>query len=603
MNTRRWVGVVVLVALAGAGWFFREPLRAWFQVKPAPGHAAAGAADAGAEQHRFSRAGLDTLQLAYGSYEQLRQELARDSVARAPELAATLVTTTGEVSHKEPGLPPRLAKALGKAYAASEALAQEKDVAKARKLFGELSEGLVTVALEDPRVADGWHLFQCPMAEGYQRWIQSDPDMANPYMGTRMLKCGNRLDLKAEAEAVAQAVQEGDPDEVAYFTCPMHPSVRQATKGICPICGMDLTPVTKGDLATGVVTVDEVRRQKIGVKVEAVKKAPFVIEVRTVGEVKYDETKLEDVTLKVGGFIRGLEVSTQGEPVKKGQVLFRFYSPELFSAQQELLLALRTRGQDPADPLVKAARQRLRLWDVSDAQVEEIVKGGEPLEELPIRSPATGYVIEKEVVEGAAVQPGMKLFRIASLDRVWVEAQVYEAELSYVKVGLPVEVELPFVPGKKLAGRVSYVYPWLSEHSRTGQVRIELANPAGLLKPKMYANVVFRIDRGEKLQVPASAIIYTGPRRLVFVDLGEGRLRPREVKLGLRGPDVWEIVSGLEEGESVVTSGNFLIAAESRLRSATGYWGSEVQGEDGAGGGGASAPPGGAAPKGAGHVH
>ncbi|HZA51217.1 MAG TPA: efflux RND transporter periplasmic adaptor subunit, partial [Myxococcaceae bacterium] len=364
-----------------------------------------------------------------------------------------------------------------------------------------------------------------------------------------------------------------DPDAIAYHTCPMHPSVRQSGPGQCPICGMDLTPVTKGDLASGIVTVDEVRRQRIGVKIDAVRKAPLTIGVRAVGIVKYDERKLADVSLKAKGWIRGLKVDATGQPVKKGDVLFHLYSPELLAAQQEYLLALRTRNGDAADPLVRAARQRLRLWDIPDAQIDALTRRGEATETLAIRAPASGFVIEKAVVEGAAVEPGMRLYRIAALDRVWIEAQIYESDLPHVKVGQQVDITLPFVPEKKFQGRISYVYPYLQSGTRTGQVRIELPNPGGELKPEMYADVSFEVNRGERLQVPASAVIYTGPRRLVFVDLGEGRLRPREVKLGQRSADAFEVLDGLQERERVVTSGNFLIAAESRLRSAAEYWG------------------------------
>jgi Cu(I)/Ag(I) efflux system membrane fusion protein len=413
------------------------------------------------------------------------------------------------------------------------------------------------------------------MAEGYRRWLQPEAKMANPYMGKRMLKCGSTLSLEAEAEA-HRARGGGDPNEVAYFTCPMHPGVKQAQKGACPLCGMDLVPITRGDLETGVVTVDDVRRQKLGVKVEEVKAVPFTVTVRTVGEVKYDERSLTDVSLQVGGWIRGLKVDTTGQPVKRGQVLFSLYSPELLTAQQEYLLAVKSAGGDTQAPLVAAARNRLRLWGVDEAQLEALRQRGAAEETLPIRAPASGVVLEKDVVEGAAVTPGQRLYRLAGVDRVWVEAQVFEADLPFVGVGTPVEVTLPFVPGRVFRGQVAYVYPSLQGSTRTGQLRIELDNKEGLLKPAMYADVTFRIDRGVKVKVPTSAIIYTGPRRLVFVDLGEGRLRPREVTLGLRGDDGYEVLKGLVPGERVVTSGNFLIAAESRLRSATEYWGGEL---------------------------
>jgi membrane fusion protein, copper/silver efflux system len=542
-------------------------------ASPAQGASAAdphGAGDRTANAHAghapLSDAGLEAVHFAMNGYEQIRAELARDSLEKIPDLARALHHALSD---------ERLAGTaeIQPALSAAAALATEKDLAKARSLFGEVSRAFVTLAQRDPRVAEGWSVFECPMTSGYRRWIQPGGDMANPYMGPKMLKCGSAIDLSAEVGPATAAAAEGDPNAIAYYTCPMHPSVRQSGPGQCPICGMDLTPVTKGDLASGIVTVDEVRRQRIGVKIDEVRKAPLTLAIRAVGVVKYDETKLEDVSLKVGGWIRGLKVDATGQPVKKGDVLFHLYSPELFAAQQEYLVALRTRNGDTSDPLVRAARQRLRLWDIPQAQIEALATRGEATETLAIRSPATGYVIEKDVVEGAAVEPGKRLYRIAALDRVWVEAQIYESDLPNVKAGQPVEVTLPFVPGKKFEGRIAYVYPYLQGGTRTGQVRIELPNPGGELKPEMYADVSFEVKQGERLQIPASAVIYTGPRRLVFVDLGEGRLQPREVKLGQRSGESFEVVEGLKEGERVVTSGNFLIAAESRIRSAAGYWG------------------------------
>lgn len=571
------VAAVLLVAVA-----FREPLLAWFLggKKPAATSHAGHDHDAGpkAPAFTFNDGAKQALEVAFAGYEQLRAALARDELRAVPEVAPALAATLEEALTRDPATPASLKQALEASIAAAKKLPLEADLEAARRLFGEVSQGLVQAAMEDPRVAAGWSLFECPMADGYKRWLQPEAQMANPYMGRRMLKCGSTLSLEAEAEAHQARASGGDPNAVAYWTCPMHPGVKQGEKGACPLCGMDLVAVTKGDLETGVVTVDEGRRQKLGVKVEAVKAEPFTVTVRTVGEVKFDERSLADVSLQVGGWIRGLKVDTTGQPVKKGQVLFSLYSPELLTAQQEYLLALKSAGGDGTAPLVAASRQRLRLWGVDEAQLDALVKRGVAEETMTIRAPASGVVLEKDVVEGAAVMPGTKLYRIAAVDRVWVEAQVFEADLPFVSVGTPVEVTLPFVPGRVFTGKVAYVYPALQGSTRTGQLRIELSNREGLLKPQMYADVTFRIDRGVKLTVPTSAIIYTGPRRLVFVDLGEGRLRPREVKLGLRSEDGYEVVSGLSEGERVVTSGNFLVAAESRLRSATEYWGGEIDG-------------------------
>ena len=297
--------------------------------------------------------------------------------------------------------------------------------------------------------------------------------------------------------------------------------------------------------------------------------------LRAVGRVTADETALVDVSVKVRGWIAKLEVDSLGAPVRRGDVLFLLYSPDLYATQQELLQALREPGRGGsgaapgrADALVRAARKRLALWNVASADIDAIARRGEPQEDLPIRSPASGYVIQKNVVEGAAVEPGVLLYRIAPLDRVWIDAAVQESDLGLVSVGQRARVSLPSLPGASFEGSVAYVYPSLDPETRTGRIRIELPNPEHRLLPDMYANVDLRIERGEQVLVPASAVIYAGPRRVVFVDLGEGRLAPRKIEIGAGNGEFYEVLSGLEPGETVVSSGNFLVASESRLASA-----------------------------------
>ncbi len=265
--------------------------------------------------------------------------------------------------------------------------------------------------------------------------------------------------------------------------------------------------------------------------------------------------------------------------MRRGEPLFTLYSPDLYATQQELLTALasqraaaKTSAPDRADYLVRAARQRLRLWDLSDDQIDRIARSGKPLQYVPILSPVSGSVVEKNVVEGAAVEPGARLFRIAGLDRVWVEAELYESELPLVHVGDEATVTLSYLPGEELHGRVAFVYPYLDDATRTGRVRVELDNPGRRLKPDMYANVELRRDLGERLVVPEEAILYAGARRFVFLDLGRGRLKPQRVEIGQRSDNLVEITDGLQEGDLIVTSGNFLIAAESRLKQAMEHW-------------------------------
>jgi Cu(I)/Ag(I) efflux system membrane fusion protein len=282
-------------------------------------------------------------------------------------------------------------------------------------------------------------------------------------------------------------------------------------------------------------------------------------------------------------------VEETGQPVRKGQTLFTLYSPELYAAQQEYLVALasqraaqETTVPDRADYLVQAARQKLRLWDVSESQVRQLASSGKADQQIAVSSPASGYVVEKDVVEGAAVQPGMRLYRIAALDRVWVEAEVYESELPRVRIGQRASVTLPYQPGQEFHGRVSRVLPTLDPETRTGRVRIELANRTGasgpMLRPDMYADVALESEARETLMVPESAVLYTGPRRLVFLNTGNGRFQQREVRLGARSGDFYEVLAGLQEGDRVVTSGNFLVDAEARLRT-----GGQVGGGDHAG--------------------
>ena len=327
------------------------------------------------------------------------------------------------------------------------------------------------------------------------------------------------------------------------------------------------------------VRIDSARRQEIGVSTGVVKRQTLTIPVRAVGKVVVDETKLADVTVKYDGYIGRLYVDRPGQAVRRGQALFTLYSPQLFAAQQEYLIALRSQREarstgapDRADYLVTAARQRLRLWDLQPGQIDQLARTGKPIEEVPILSPAAGVVVEKNVVAGGAVTPGMKLFRLAGLDTVWVEAEVYESELPLLHVGDSAEVTFPYLPGKSLRGTIAFVYPYLDATSRTGRVRIQLSNPGLELKPDMFANVVLEKDLGERLTVPVDAVLNTGDRSFVFVDLGDGHLTPRRVVVGRTAGDQVEIIEGLREGEAIVTSGNFLVAAESRLKSPADQW-------------------------------
>lgn len=609
--TRRGIEklVIAIVLLAAIGVLGGRRLVAWFTGEPAgraPSaqvHASAhgsggGSGSAEGDVPALPRVelpapALDAIRAALAAADRVHDELAADRLdgVAAPAREAGQAMRAAQAALSTPS--SALADVVGKAVAATEQLASASDVAAARRAYGELNRSLIALGSADPRLQDGWHVFRCPMAEGFALWIQRSPALANPYQGQRMATCGNEAGWTAtspddEAIAAHGISHEGHGhagSDVSYYTCPMHTSVREHEPGQCPICAMTLAPVTFDEEESGTIVVDPAHRAELGVRMAKVVRAPMARSIRAVGRVAYDEKRLEDVTLKLGGFISKLAVSETGQPVKKGQLLFTLYSPDLYAAQQEYLLAREgaaASGGSRGDYLVRAAERKLELWGVSRAQIDALAKRGAPDEDVPFYAPATGFVIEKDVVEGAAVMTGQRLFRIAALDRVWVEAEVYEADLAQIRKGQRALVTLSYLPDRRYEGTVAYVYPYLDASSRTARVRIELANDKLELKPDMYASVAFQVELGPRLQVPIGAVVYTGPRRLVFVDAGGGRLRPQEVALGARNEDMVEVVSGLTEGQQIVASGNFLIAAESRIRSNAKFWSEERSSEPGA---------------------
>lgn len=385
----------------------------------------------------------------------------------------------------------------------------------------------------------------------------------------------------AEMKASFPAEQTGHGVFEATFDLPMGGSwglwVKIREGGACTIARYKFTVGQTGLAADGVdgcaasadrtIQIDEARRQAVGITTGKVTRGPMTLDIRAVGRVTYDETRLTDVVLKVGGFVSDLRVRATGQTVTKGQPMFLLYSPELFAAEQDYLVARSSQGligSGAGDGLVRAAETKLTLLGLSRAQLQQIARNNAPIEKLLFTAPASGSVIEKTVVEGDAIQAGQRLFRIAALDTIWVEAELFEADLPHVVVGTPAEIALR--AGATFTGKVTFVYPYLDLQTRTGRVRIELPNPGLALKPQMYATVTFAVPLPDQLQVPTSAILYAGPRRVVFVDRGGGTLEPRDVTLGAHSGERTAVLSGLAEGDTVVTSGNFLVSSEARLR-------------------------------------
>jgi Cu(I)/Ag(I) efflux system membrane fusion protein len=324
------------------------------------------------------------------------------------------------------------------------------------------------------------------------------------------------------------------------------------------------------------VTLDAETARRIGVTYATAELRSLEHEVRGIGNVTYDERRLTDVSPKIEGWVERLYVDFTGAPVRRGQPLLEVYSPMLISAQEELILAVRlareaaTAGSEraarTADDLLDSARRRLRYWDILESEIEEIERAGSPRRTLTVTAPASGVVVEKNVTQGTRIMPGMNLYRIADLARVWIEVEVFEKDLSLIRLGQHGVVLFEPYPYENFEGLVTYVYPTVSVDARTARVRLELANPGGRIKPGMYATVLLHLPAPrEALVVPRSAVLQTGERALVFVREANGTLAPREVRVGLVVGNDLEIAVGLEAGEVVVSSANFLIDAESNM--------------------------------------
>jgi len=350
-----------------------------------------------------------------------------------------------------------------------------------------------------------------------------------------------------------------------YWISGMHPWIVMPEPGQCPICGMDLTPLDPEKFSSE-IAINPVVVQNMGVRIAEVTEGPLIKTTRTVGIVEYDEERVRDLNPKVSGWIEEIFVDSLGARVEQGQKLFSLYSPQLYSAQEDYLIALRS-GKSS---LIEAARTRLDYFDVTDEQIAALKQRGEPVKAVVLESPFDGVVTEKHANEGMKVDPGMQTYRIADLSQVWVIATVYEYQLPYIEEGQEAEMTLPYIPGQKFEGHVSYIYPYLDQKLREAKVRLEFENPNGLLKPGMFANVELKSRlAAEATLAPRSAVVDTGLRKVAFVSLGEGRFEPRDVETGVVTDEGQiQILAGLEPGEQVVVSGQFLLDSEANMREA-----------------------------------
>jgi len=398
---------------------------------------------------------------------------------------------------------------------------------------------------------------------------------------------GYRLALTKPEATVAPVAVDGPKGakKLLYYRNPMGLPDTSPVPKKDPM-GMDYLPVYEGeeDSDSG-LKISAEKTQKMGVKAEAAKLRLLDRSVRASGRVEIDESRTYTVTAKFEGYIERLYVNTSGQPVGRGQPLFEVYSPELVSAQREYAVAAQGVGklgeaggeaQAAMQQLAESSLQRLKNWDISDEQVKALARNGEARRTLTFRSPVAGVVTEKKAVQGMRFMPGETLFQIADTAAVWVLADVFEQDIGAVNVGQKAKITINAYPGEVFEGRIAYVYPTLKAETRTVPVRIELRNPKGKLKPAMFADVDIPAGGAAPvLTVPSSAVIDSGARQVLIVQLGEGRFEPRVVRLGQRGSDFVQVLDGVREGELVVTAANFLIAnflidAESNLRAALG---------------------------------
>jgi membrane fusion protein, copper/silver efflux system len=391
---------------------------------------------------------------------------------------------------------------------------------------------------------------------------------------------GHRPADEREGGTIAASPKRGER-KVLFYRNPMNPTITSPVP-MKDEMGMDYVPVygDEAKAATGQgtsVTIDPAVVQNMNVQVQEVRRRDLTREIRTVGYLGYDQEKMVTVTTKYPGFVEKVYVNYLGEPVRKGQALFEIYAPELVQTQQDLLSALEFarklegapgEAQRRAQGLVAAARARFAYWDIGSAQIERFEKTGEVFRTLSVSAPASGVVMKRmDGLEGMAVKPGMELFHIADLSSLWLTVEVFEDQLSWLRIGSVADIALSYFPGETFTGRVRFVEPQVAEKTRTVPLRLEVPNPDGRLRSGMYATVRFHpVVAKDAIVVPSVAVLRTGERNLVILAEGEGRFAPREVTLGSEGEGAAEVLSGLQAGDKVVTSAQFLIDSESNLR-------------------------------------
>jgi membrane fusion protein, copper/silver efflux system len=372
--------------------------------------------------------------------------------------------------------------------------------------------------------------------------------------------------------------------KILYWYDPMHPAYRSDKAGIAPDCGMTLVPKYADEgtanLPAGTVIIPQDKQVLAGIRTAIVERKSLTRDIRTTAQIVADESRISHVHVKVGGYIDRVFVDYVGQLIKKGEPLFTLYSPDLVSTQEEYLIAKRGNATLSAAPfqdvaqgaqsLLESTRQRMKLWDISDEQIKKLDDTGKVERDITFYSPVTGFVTDRKAFPQTSVTPDTELYTASDLSSVWATADIYEYEVPFVHVGQQVRFSLSYYPGKSYSGKISYIYPTVDPQTRTVKVRVDIPNPDFLLKPQMFADAQLKVNYGVQILVPQEAVLDSGKEQQVFVVRDGGAFEPRRVTLGPAIDGNVAVLSGLKPGEKIVTSGNFLIDSESRMKSSAG---------------------------------
>ncbi|MBI2424459.1 MAG: efflux RND transporter periplasmic adaptor subunit [Candidatus Hydrogenedentes bacterium] len=414
---------------------------------------------------------------------------------------------------------------------------------------------------------------------------------AGAHWHERILQAVGRQAPHAEASSAVESGMPADSTAAELWTCSMHPQVIQEKPGLCPICHMQLVPLAQqtqaGEHVAGAVTIDPAMVQNMGVRTASVGRGSITREIRAVGSLREAEPNAHEINLRVNGWIEKLHADTEGMFVAAGDPLFELYSPEVYQAVSELI-ALKKRGEHGGG-LAEGNARKLELWGLGRAQIESLATLSAPPRTITFYSPSDGHVLDKKVIQGAGIMAGDMVMKIVDHSRLWLDISIFERDLPFVQVGQPISAVVESKSSEPLQGEVSFIFPHVEPMTRAATVRLTLNNPGMAFLPGMYATAIMRSSLpGETLLIPREAIIDTGARQVAFVDKGAGHFEPRDLELGSQGSDGQvAVLAGLQENELVVTSGQFLLDSESRLREAVQKF---LSTKTGAGGAGSDAP-------------